>query len=393
MIFPRVLVLEDQAKANGALVTTLRSLGVQHILQASDPDTALVQMHLQGGVDIVLCTLTNDALECLDFLDAASQSGMVRAVAVCCELQPDIYRALAQMASLARLQLLGVMREPIQSNSLKQILRRYTHTQSEAAPSCVDLPTEEEVCRGLALGEFRAWFQPQVRLRTGCVVGVEALVRWEHPERGVLLPKDFLAAVLAYDLIDQMFKQLLEQGLSLLGLLRRRNVSMTLAFNLHGSQLSDRSLIEHIKEALIRHGHKGSALTFELAENGLLDSSYAMQENLLRLRLLGCRLSIDDFGIGFSSHKLICQLPFNQVKLGGRFIECLSHPLNRAMIVCTQALARSLGMSVMIESVSSPQAFTGLLELGCEMGQGWYLGQPMNGNDLLRWLRDAEIGR
>lgn len=392
MTFPRVLVLEDQAKANGVLVTKLRRLGVQHIFMASDPDTALVQMHLQGGVDIVFCTLTNNGLECLDFLDAACQSGMVRAVALCCDLQPDLYRALGQMASLAGLRLLGVMSEPIQAKSLQDILHRYTQTKSEATCSCVDLPTEEEVCRGLALGEFRAWFQPQVRLRTGCVMGVEALVRWEHPERGVLLPKDFLAAVLAYDLIDQMFKQLLEQGLCLLGLLRRRNVSMTLAFNLHGSQLSDRSLIEHIKDALTRHGFKGSVLAFELTENGLLDSGSAMQENLLRLRLLGCGLSIDDFGIGFSSHKLICQLPFNQIKLDGRFVDSPSHPVNRAMIACTQALARSLDMNVMIESVSDPQELAGVLELGCEMGQGHYLGQPMSGNDLLRWLGDAEFG-
>jgi EAL domain-containing protein (putative c-di-GMP-specific phosphodiesterase class I) len=391
MTFPRILVLEDQAQSSGALIATLRRLGVRHILQASDPDKALVQMHLQGGVDILLCTLTNNGLGCLEFIGAASKSGMVRAVAVCSELQPDLFRTLQQMASLAGLRLLGVINEPTKTDSVQRILHRYHHPAREETACCGEFPSEEEVRRGLALGEFRAWFQPQFHLRSGCVVAIEALVRWEDPERGVLLPKDFLAAVLAYDLIDQMFKQLLEQGLGLLGLLRRRGIHLKLAFNLHGSQLCDRALIDHIKDALVRHGFTGSALTFELAENGLLDCAPATQENLLRLRLLGCDLSIDDFGIGFTSHKLICQLPFNQLKLDGRFMKCLSYPLNRAMIVCTQALARSLDMNLVIEGVSDAHALAGLLELGCETGQGFYLGRPMNGHDLLHWSSAAQI--
>lgn len=249
------------------------------------------------------------------------------------------------------------------------------------------LPSELEIQRGLALGEFRAWFQPKFFLHTGQLAGVEALVRWEHPARGVLLPEDFLAAVLAYDLIDDMFKQLLEQGLSLLGVLRRQAMQLELAFNLHASQLLSGALVAHIQWALGQHGFSGSSLVFEFAENGLLNASPAVQENLLRLRMLGCGLAIDDFGNGFTSLKLLCQLPFNQLKLDGGFVR---H--SPSMVSSTLALSRFLGMGLVIEGVSDPQIRDGVLALGCELGQGFYLARPMAGYRLLPWLEAQASG-
>lgn len=388
MAFPRVLVLENQGFARSVLVRMLQRLGAPDVLQASDGENAMLQMHLLGKVDVVFCDLGDRGLDCFEFLTRASQSSMVRSVVLCGELQPELQRTLGQKSSLAGLRLLGVLSHPIQLRALHRVLHGFTYTPlPRLAPLPPrELPSENDVRRGLALGEFRGWFQPQFDLRSGSVVAAEALVRWEHPARGVLLPGDFLAAVLAYDLIDQMFLQLLEQGLSLLQILRRRGVSLTLAFNLHASQLAGDGLIEDIKRTLERHGFKGSSLVFELAENGLLDCTPRTHENLLRLRLLGCGLAIDDFGVGFSSLKWLCQLPFNQIKLDGRFVQRLDRPADRAMVASTQALVQALGMSLVIEGISSPRMRDRLLELGCETGQGFYLERPMNGHALLLWL-------
>lgn len=395
MASPRILVLENHDFARNVLVRMLHQLRVHDVLQAADAEQAMVQIHLQGGVDIVMCDLTDRGIDCLEFLRLASHSGMVRAVMLCSELPPEMSRTLGQMASLAGLQLLGVLSRPIQLRDLNRLLQRYSRARSVPKMMSVskELPSEDEVRRGLALGEFRAWFQPQFQLHSGRVNGVEALARWEHPARGTLLPCDFLAAVLAYDLTDQMFKHLLEQGLSLLGILRHRGVTLELSFNLHASQLNDNALVEHIKQALERHGLKGSVLMFEVAENGLLDCPAGTQENLLRLRLLGCGLAVDDFGVGFSSLKLLCQLPFTQIKLDGRFVQNLDRQRNRAMVASTRVLARSLGMDLVIEGVSGPKVLERLLALECEIGQGYYLARPMNGHDLLKWLEQPEDSR
>lgn len=392
MTSPRVLVLENHAFARRVMVKMLQRLGVREVVQACDREQAMVQMHLSGGVDILVCDLIDKDLDCLAFLGHAREAGIVRAVILCSELRPALHRTLSQMSSLSGLQLLGVIPAPVQLRHLHQLLQRYRmpHPALTLIEPPRELPGEDEVRRGLALGEFRAWFQPQFLLANDSVIGAEVLVRWEHPGKGVLLPEDFLAAVLAYDLIDTMFKQLLEQGLCLLGILRRQGRSLTLSYNLHASQLANSELVGHIHCALQRHGFAGSVLQFELSENGLLDMPPDTRESLLRLRLLGCGLAIDDFGSGFSSLRLLCQLPFNQLKFDGELVQHRYEPSWQTLVTTTLALARSLGTQLVIEGVSSRSMQEALVALGCEVGQGFHLARPMTGHVLLQWLTSAD---
>ena len=106
---------------------------------------------------------------------------------------------------------------------------------------------------------------------------------------------------------------------------------------------------------------------------------------------MGCGLSIDDFGVGFSSLKLLCQLPFNQIKLDGDLIRTLNEPRSQAMVGSTLALARSLDMSLVIEGVSNRHIRDALISLGCEVGQGFFLARPMTGHDLLHWLAREDV--
>ncbi|UZE26227.1 EAL domain-containing response regulator [Pseudomonas sp. B21-056] len=332
-------------------------------------------------------------MDCLDFLNCASRLSLIQAVILYCEFQPQLRRAIEQMASFTGLKLLGILSTPIQVKPLQKMLLRYRRERalSPRVPIPVTLPTESDIRRGLALGEFCAFFQPKFRLADGEVAGVEVLARWQHPVHGLLLPKDFLAAVLAYDLIDEMFKQLLKKGLGLLGVLDREKQPLELSFNLHASQLKGAALIDHIRQVLRFHNLCGTKLTFELAENGLLEMPPDVQENLLRLRMMGCGLSIDDFGVGFSSLKLLCQLPFTEIKLDGEFVQSLDEPRSRAVILSTIALARSLDMALVIEGVSEEKQCRTLIEMGCVLGQGFYYAKPMSSHELLLWLQSPAI--
>ncbi|AZD09523.1 diguanylate cyclase/phosphodiesterase [Pseudomonas chlororaphis] len=390
----RILVLEQHSAQRSAVVAALQQLGVFDILQASSGEQALALMQRQGQVDVALCDLAHMGMDCLDFLNCVGQLSMVRAVILYCEFQPQLRRAIEQMASFSGVELLGTLSTPIQAKALQKLLQRYQHQCQATASAPVPvttLPNEEDIRRGLALGEFRAFFQPKFFLANGQVAGAEVLARWQHPSRGLLLPRDFLAAVLAYDLIDEMFKQLLEQGLSLLGMLQRGGRPLEMSFNLHASQLLEAGLTDHIRQALRRYRVAATALTFELAENGLLEIQPRIQESLLRLRVMGCGLSIDDFAVGFSSLKLLCQLPFSEIKLDGEFVRSIHEPRSKAVIASTVALARSLSMSLVIEGVSNQQECYALINMGCEVGQGFYYAQPMSSHELLTWLRAPSI--
>lgn len=395
MISLRILVLEKHSVQRKAVVAVLQQLGIFNILQASTGEQALALMQRQGAVDVALCDLAHKGMECLDFLNCAGQLVMVRSVILYCDFQPQLRRAIEQMASFSGLELLGTLSAPIQAKALQKILQRYQR-QCQATPSIPSpastLPNEEDIRRGLALGEFRAFFQPKFLLADGQVAGVEVLARWQHPVRGLLLPRDFLAAVLAYDLIDVMFTQLLEQGLSLLSILQRDDRCLEMSFNLHASQLREMGLIDHIRQALARYGISAASLTFELEENGLLEIQPRIQEGLLRLRVMGCGLSIDDFAVGFSSLKLLCQLPFTEIKLDGEFVRSIHEPRSKAVIASTLALARALNMTLVIEGISKQQQYHALIKMGCEQGQGFYYAKPMSSHELLAWLQAPFVG-
>ena len=217
------------------------------------------------------------------------------------------------------------------------------------------------------------------------------LCRWLHPDKGVLPPAVFIPVLERCGLMDELLFAQLDQALSLQEQARTRGYPLNMAFNLQASQLANSQLTYTLKGVLTRHVTPGSRLTFELTETGLLQAPVASLENLVRLRMMGCRLSIDDFGAGFSSLQRLCQLPFTEIKLDGEFVGNLEHePRCAAVIASTLALGKALGMSVVIEGIETEAQSQRLLAMGCIEGQGYWFARPMSGQDLLCWLQQRE---
>jgi EAL domain-containing protein (putative c-di-GMP-specific phosphodiesterase class I) len=189
-------------------------------------------------------------------------------------------------------------------------------------------------------------------------------------------------------LLDDLLFSQLEQALGLHQSARAQGFALNMAFNLQTVQLANPELANTLKATLARHAVAGSSLTFELTESGLLEAPATSLESLVRLRMMGCRLSIDDFGAGFSSLQRLCQLPFNEIKLDAEFIRSLEYePRCRAAISSTLALGETLGMAVVIEGIETDAQRRELLALGCTQGQGYWYARPMAGADLLNWLQ------
>ncbi|WP_161907100.1 EAL domain-containing protein [Pseudomonas sp. L13] len=384
-----VVVIEHHAFQRAVLVKALNNSNIERVLSASTAEQAIGLLRLLPRVDIVFFDLADGSINHSDFLKVASELGNVQALVAYSELQPDLYRAVRQMKTLSGLKLLGLLDKPLQMQDLQRLLSNFKHRHSVLSMPDLSVPElipEDQVRHGLAVGAFEAWYQPKFNLVDQQLFGVEALVRWRHPSRGMLLPRDLLGAVLAYDLIDEMLKQLLNQGIALLLHLQGQGEDLGLAFNLTASQLVRNELVEHILQCLQEHDLPGSALTFEVAESSLLDLPASALANLVRLREAGCGLSIDDFGLGFSSLRLLAQLPFKQIKLDGVFVQDLADPGNRAVVASSLALTQALRMDLVIEGVGSQFALDALVELGCHFGQGFHLAVPMSGADFCSWF-------
>ena len=389
----RILILEDDSFQRAVAVRMFRSLGCHEVFEAADGSQALALLQQVGTVDIAVCDLQMEGVDGLAFLRRAGQSGQIGAVLLSSALSADLRRAAQQVIALLGLQLLGDVGKPLPAKELQALLDKYRGSCIRAtSPDAVVQPAcEDEVRQALALQQLQAWYQPKFNLRSGEVCGVEVLCRWMHPSKGVLPPALFIPVLERCGLMDELLFAQLDQALSLQEQARIQGYPLNMAFNLQTSQLANSQLTYTLKGILARHGTPGSRLTFELTENGLLQAPAASLENLVRLRMMGCRLSLDDFGAGFSSLQRLCQLPFNEIKLDGEFVRNLEHePRCAAVIASTLALGNSLGMAVVVEGIETLDQLQRLLAMGCVEGQGYWFARPMSGQGLLHWLQQRE---
>ncbi|OPA96921.1 hypothetical protein BFW87_11420 [Pseudomonas fluorescens] len=386
----RVLVLEDHLFQRSVAVSLLKQLGCSEVLEAGHGAEALAILQAVGSVDVVLCDLQMEGMDGLEFIQRVGATGQLGAILISSCMPSDVRRAVRQMGSLLGLNMLGDIAKPLQAETLRQFLEDYLSAQPSALslPAGVEEVSEEQIQQAFIDQQLEPYYQPKFDLRTGEVLGVEVLARWNHPFKGLLPPAAFLPTAERCGLIDELLFSLMRQALSLQSQVRSQGAALNMAFNLQAGQLTSIELTSQIKRILAWYQTPGSSLTFELTESGLLEVPAMSLENLVRLRMMGCRLSIDDFGAGFSSLQRLCQLPFNEIKLDAEFVRGLNHePRCRAVISSTLALGKTLGMSVVIEGIETKEQHRELLELGCTQGQGYWHARPMNGADLRHWLQ------
>lgn len=391
---PRVIVLEDHAFQRSIAVSMLRQMGCEQVYEAADGAEALSILQKVGQVDIALCDLQMDGMDGLEFTQAVGASGLVKSIIICSAVSADIRRAVGLIASLSGLELLGNIGKPLKYAELERILKIYAATAKTEAPpaATIELPTDAEVRAAISAQQFVAYYQPKFNLKTGEVKGVEVLARWQHPSRGVLAPSYFLPAVERCGLMDELLFAMLLQSMKLWSMLFNAHLSVNFALNLHTSQLSNVHLVPMINALLDQSSMPGSALTFELTESGLLDAPATSMDCLVRLRMMGCSLSIDDFGAGFSSLQRLCKLPFNEIKLDAEFVRRLKHePRCEAVIRSTLALGEALGLSVVVEGIETEEQRQHLIELGCVEGQGYLCARPMDDLSFLSWLKSQQV--
>jgi diguanylate cyclase (GGDEF)-like protein/PAS domain S-box-containing protein len=237
-----------------------------------------------------------------------------------------------------------------------------------------DLRVENELRRALERGEMRVHYQPIVNLDSGAVVGVEALVRWEHRERGLIAPGDFIPLAEETGLIVPLGRWVLEEAC--------RNMSalpgnIGLSVNLSGRQLLQPDLVEQVSTALSRASLDPKRLRLELTESMLIGSGAAAVEGLDRLRGTGAELCIDDFGTGYSSLSYLHQLPIDALKIDRSFVKAMVADDRKIKIVQSiLMLGKGLGIEVVAEGVETEEQAATLRRMGCQRAQGYLFSRP-----------------
>ena len=224
-------------------------------------------------------------------------------------------------------------------------------------------------------------------LDTGDVVGVEALVRWQHPARGLLPPGEFVPLAERTGAVTELTRWVLDAALRQCRAWRDAGLDMTMAVNLAAPNIADATLPDTVAELLARHGVPGDRLECEISEHTVMADPRRAMAILERLRSLGVKLSLDDFGTGHSSLSYLKRLPLDEVKIDRSFVMGMTEDDNDAAIVRTTIdLARNLGLEVVAEGVESEAIMRDLSDLSCDVAQGFYLSRPLPAADLDAWF-------
>jgi diguanylate cyclase (GGDEF)-like protein len=251
------------------------------------------------------------------------------------------------------------------------------------------LRTLEELREAIFAAGLSVHYQPKVDSRTGVVSGVEALVRWPHPSRGLLFPDSFLQLAEDSGLMADLTTTVLEQSLRQIRDWRDRGLDLSVAVNLSASSLVDLELPDRVRLLLINQGLPPSALELEITEDFLMGDRERAREILTALRGLGIRVAVDDFGTGYSSLAYLRELPIDELKLDRSFVSPMADdPRAAAIVTSTIGLAHSLGMSIVAEGVEDEATAGHLADSGCDESQGYYFSRPLPAIDLERWLSD-----
>jgi diguanylate cyclase (GGDEF)-like protein/PAS domain S-box-containing protein len=257
------------------------------------------------------------------------------------------------------------------------------------------LSMERELRNGLAQGELRVFYQPQVSLKDGRITGVEALVRWQHPSRGLVLPADFLPVAEETGLITQIDEYVQTRAFADLSLWRRKGLGdIGVSVNLSAAQLEQESFVDRFVNTLSSSGLSADLVKLELTENTLMQDMELIIPKLKELRRLGVRIAIDDFGTGYSSLSYLQQFPIQTLKIDRSFVGDIREDESDASIInAIVAMARGLKLDLIAEGVENRTQLRYLHTKGCSEGQGFIFSPPVAAIELQQLLEDNPFER
>jgi diguanylate cyclase (GGDEF)-like protein/PAS domain S-box-containing protein len=252
------------------------------------------------------------------------------------------------------------------------------------------LELRAELQRAITTGQLELHYQPVVRLGDGTVAGVEALVRWRHPERGLIAPDTFIPLAEEMGLIVPIGRWVLREGCRQALEFQRQlehDPPLRMSINLSVKQLERSDVVGDVRDALEACGLAPGCLTLEMTESVMMTDTDGVIGRLEELRALGVNLAMDDFGTGYSSLSYLSRLPVDTLKMDRSFLRAGASPHAAGLATAVVALGRTLGLEIVTEGIEHAEQWRAMRDLGCQLGQGYFFGAPMDADTALEHLR------
>jgi EAL domain-containing protein (putative c-di-GMP-specific phosphodiesterase class I)/CheY-like chemotaxis protein len=385
----RILLVDDEPFIRQLTRLLLKQLGCTEVVESGNGHEALAELDRPDAhIDLILSDLDMPDMDGVEFVRHLAGRTDRPPIAFLSGAESGLLRAAESLGRAYTLNVLGALSKPVSKDALIVVLDQIA---DESAPKALRRETpisEADLARGIEAGEMLFHYQPKISLGTGRLQGAEALVRWQHPEHGLLFPGAFVAMAEAGPLIHPLTEKLVETGLDQLARWQANGFSVHLGINLSPSMLSDVALPDRYAALARKFSVNPDMIVFEITETGVALQELIYLEIVARLRMKGFRLSIDDFGTGLSSLQRLEALPFGELKVDRQFVHgAHRNPAKRAILEAALGLARTLGQKSVAEGVEHAEDWDLLGRCGCDLVQGYFVAKPMPAEAFPTWAR------
>ena len=385
----KISVVDDNIDVCELVCSTAEAMGFD-CSTATDAETFL-QM-LTPDTSLILLDLVMPDMDGVELLRLLSQQKCQAGIILMSGTGKRIIESAGQLAQALGLSVVGSLQKPFRIAELEKVLEQRTNS-SAVPPARQDqrvLIRKEELHQAILRDEFVLHYQPQIDIVTGRVVGVEALARWQHPERGLVLPDTFINRMERLSLIDELGWIVMTRGMSEVSQFAGSD-GKTPMLSINESVYSLRNLkFPDILASLAeKHGIAPSSVTIEITESGLIKELSNTLDILTRLRMKGFNLSIDDFGTGYAMMQQLKVIPATELKIDRSFISDMHrNERDRVIVQKTIEMGHELGIHIIAEGVESTEQLDFLQLKGCDSAQGYLFSRPLPPNEMVSWLRD-----
>ncbi len=383
-----VLIVDDDYIMHRMTTLMLNDLGIKNVFSALSGPLALDIIDDQANnIDLVICDLNMPVMDGVELVRHLAERQFAGALILASGEDIRIMRTVEKLAAEHDLHVLGSLEKPITLAKLGKVLDSFDQIQSEGTVLQVKHCDLDELREAIANQEIEVYLQPKVNLITRAVVGVEALARWPHPDKGMIGPNAFIPMAEENNLIADLTKVVSMAALRHAAWLQQQGYNINMAINISIDSLSSLDWPDEMVNYVEASGLSPSSITLEITESRLMEHLSVALDILCRLSLKRFSLSIDDFGTGYSSMEQLQRIPFSELKIDRAFVSGAGQDSSaRAILESSIMLAKKLDITVVAEGVETRQDWDLMLELGCDQVQGYYIAKPMPINELVNWL-------
>jgi len=387
-----VLIVEDSVTQREYLSFMLQQMGIEQVHQTTNGFEALQWLETQAeSIDILFCDLSMPVMDGVTMLQEIATRGYKCGVVILSGREPNVMSAVAKMTQISGMNFLGTIAKPFQHENISQVLSTYnrdnkSQTKKFSAPS--QTYTFDEIAEGIRQKQMICHFQPKVSMLSGKLIGVESLVRWQHPLHGLVYPGAFIPLIESTPLIQELTMCVLDDSIKSLHYWKENGIGLDISVNINVSAdaLSNSDFAQSMADRVALHNISADCFVLEVTESAIIRNLAQSLATVAKLRLAGFGLSIDDYGTGYSSMQQIAQLPFTELKLDRSLVHGIANS-STLHTLCESAvhMSHKLGLMVVAEGIETKEDFEMLGKMGCDIGQGYYIAKPMPANTILNW--------